>query len=182
MIVDVTEYVKFLTRHKIDANQFLFIYLLYKKEWKNIQRLRDADNLLFDPEDLQYLENIGMIQDMNKVGEHYADMYIVTDKIVSDLFMDTDIAAEEFFEEFPPFMYINGQKAPIRGVPKDLFLKKYLKYIRRNPNVHRKIMKAMHEQRESGAIKMRIDNWVFSEMWKLDDAQETGTSYGSREV
>lgn len=183
MFVDTAEFTKFMVRHNVRADQVLFIYLIYTKRYSDITMLFNSPLRGFSSEVIQDLVERGLIQDLNKEGEMFADLYMVSDSVANDLFVHTDFPAEEFWDTYPPFMHIQGKRVPIRGVPKETFLKTYMKKIQRNPNVHRKVMKALKTAIGQGEVNMRIDNWILSEMWKtVDPVSEEQQSYGTEEI
>lgn len=184
MFIDTTEFVKFMIRHNIRADQVLFIYLVYMRRLSDITLLFKSPLRGFSHEVIKDLEDRGYIQDLNQAGEKFADMFIISDTLINDLFMDTDFPAEQFWEAYPSHMYIQDKRVPIRGVPKDTFLSRYMSKIRRNPNIHRKVMKALEREKAEGGVNMRIDNWFFSESWKTtkDTEGSQQTTYGTKEL
>jgi len=78
---------------------------------------------------------------------------------------------KELFEEYPPFININGKFAPLRDISKrfaslDDFFFFYATQIGNNPEKHQEVLETLKWAKENGHINFGITNFVISHQWE----------------
>lgn len=177
------ELVDLLLKHKLTANQFVFLYLKLKNEDKRLYMYLETVRPLFK-EEIFDLEERGLIVNINSPSQYWADNYIVSGKFAKAIEPDISLA-EEFWNTYPGFCDINGNRAPLKGIGKEEFLDKYAKYVRRKADLHDRIMQALRYQKGKDEVKMRIDRWFDARTWESieqDLKKIKRTVYGQKEL
>jgi hypothetical protein len=165
MFEDLRAYTDLLVKHKITANQFLFLYLIHTQNFAILYELVHKGHG-FSPEDIEDLEQRDLIINLNKTpNEFYADSFIVTDRFAMDLFIENEQAAQEFWECYPLLINIDFRKIPAKTVNKEVFFKDYTKKIGHSKIKHDKVMTALRYAIKNDRINMGIKKWFESEQW-----------------
>ena len=98
MFHDVDRYVNFLADHKINQQQYLFLYCLRRKSWDAVNRYKEAfptdDKTMIGEANKQDLIKRGFIAQVADSGN--GDDYIVTDKF-EHIFIANKHAALDVF-------------------------------------------------------------------------------------
>jgi len=165
MFEDLRAYKDLLVKHKITANQFLFLYLIYTQEYATLYELVHKGHG-FSPDDIQDLEKRNLILNLNKTpNEFYADSFVVMDEFALDLFIEDTQAALEFWETYPLLISIDFRRIPAKTVNKEVFFKDYTKKIGHSKIKHDKVMEALKYAIKNDRINMGIKKWFESEQW-----------------
>ncbi len=77
----------------------------------------------------------------------------------------------ELFDEYPPFININGKYAPLKDISKrfaslDDFFFFYSSQINHNPEKHKEVMDILRWSKENGYITFGILSFVLSHQWE----------------
>lgn len=186
MIEDPKQFVEFLARHRLSSDQFLFMFLIYKENYTSLYIYTEQVKGLH-PEEIQDLVRRGYLRNENSApGDYFADSFIVTEKFTAVAFdMTNKDAATEFWDAYPPILYIDGKRFSATAVNKELFLEKYTKKIGYSKRLHKKVMAALTYGKQINAVNMGIEKWFQSEQWNQleKEMNETGTvkRYGDKE-
>jgi hypothetical protein len=165
MIGDLKEFVNFLVKHQMTAEQFLFCCLIYEKQFSLLYKIHQ-EREGFDIEAIRNLEDRGYVKDLNKSNETYADMYIVTEKFTEAIYCDTDAMFEELINTYPMFFYLDQKKLPAQSCDLDKLKLVYFNFIKRNPKKHKKIIEALNTIKAENGIYMGIEKWVTGRQWR----------------
>lgn len=155
---------------QLSANQYVFLYLKYKKDdvrlYKYLEKVRPLSQ-----KEMDNLEERGLIVNVNKAPNDYLpDRYLVTQKFVKAIEPSLK-PAEEFWDAYPGFTSINGTKAALKAISKDDFLFKYADLVKRDKELHQRIMRALRYMKGRDEVKMRIDKWIDSRMWETVESE-----------
>lgn len=170
MFINDEKYLKFLIENRLNANQFLFCYLLatVNRNHKYMVRYTKEVSLLSADEVSDLVER-GYLADMNSPGETYHDMYIVLDKFKDLLFIDSEVAFEAVWKKYPRYLQerINGKEvsAKTTGLGKDGLAHKYGKYIGNDIQKHERVLEALDWAIDNGKVTLGIEKFVLNHIW-----------------
>jgi len=176
-MINIVEYVEFLYKHNLTANQFLLMYLLMLKKYellykyitgiRNIEHIKEnfqgiPDYEINDLIDRKYIIYLGG-------DKTYADAYMVLDKFSKHFNIIEKQEALEFWNEYPEL--ITTQTASWRGrnMNKDAFVIFYNNLINHNKDIHNIIMKTLRYEKQKGIIKEGMQKWLERRSWESFD-------------
>lgn len=167
MFIEIEEYTKYLVKHRITPNQFLFLYLRKTLNTDILEYYMEGVKAWTRAE-LQDLVNRGFMDDVNSPGEEYAHAYFVTPKFLGEMFIEFEEAGDQLWNEYPPFFYLSdGKRVPARSCDKEEFEKTYGKRIKHNRKKHERIMELVRKLKKENRIDMGIEKFVASEQWSV---------------
>lgn len=189
-----SEIVEFCIKHKIRIEQYLFLWLLLRKDFNKPYReslskqyLREVSK--FRQEDIDDLEERQLIDNLNFAPNTLPEMYIVKEEIAREITV-TDDDGEELWNAYPPnFPLSSGGTFVARaGGDKDELIVKYLKKINYSPTKHKFVLqqlKAYKELVRSGKINgHKISDFIGMELWTTiaeisqKEVKEKGGTFG----
>lgn len=171
LFVETDKLVDFLTKNKLTVGQFMFCYLTYTKDWKNIYRYNE-ETVGFNPKELADLEERGLVRNLNKDGEDFCDMYIISQGLFKNIYIDLDVAGEELWETYPPFLYVDTKRVPARSCDKDALIKTYLRRIKNSKKKHEAVLTTLKKAITEDRVSMGIEKWVTSAQWESLEQEE----------
>lgn len=162
---NILELVDLLLKHKLTANQFIFLYLkinnMDEKLYRYLETTRPlSKNELFDLEEKGFIVNINQSAD-----DYWADGFVVSDRFIK-AFEPNTILAEEFWDTFPGFFINQGFDNPLKTIPKKEFLFRYAAFVETDNKLHHRIMRALRFQKGKGEVKSRIERWFDNHTWE----------------
>lgn len=184
MIASLEDYVGFLCKHNMTADQFLFCCLIHEGKFPLIYQLFNERGG-FDKKELQDLEERGYVINTNKENEVYADMYEITDLFKSEIYGEKYSMWKEFTDTYPKYFYIESKRLPAQSTDLDALQAVYLNKVKRSVKQHTHVINLLKYAVENDLINMGIDKWVRGEQWKAIESlmEETGKEqYGEREL
>lgn len=166
MKINIKDLVFLLNKLGVTANQFLFLTIIHEKLYASLYSYEEL-NVGFTMEERNDLIDKGYIVCISSNRkESYVDSYETTLKYEESMYnADPELAAEEFWEEFPPYIVIDGKKIPAKSVDREKFSTAYHKKIGKYKTVHEEVMKALQYAKSRNAITMGIEKWFLSEQW-----------------
>ena len=166
MFSNLKKYVSTLTGFDVTANQFLFLWLTYLKEYALMyEYVQNRDG--FTSEEIKDLQEKGYVMSLNQEGEYYVDSYVITDKFSETLFNeDPTLAAQEFWDTYPRLLYIDRKRFSARNTNKDLFLEVYQKQVGFSIDTHKRVMNALRYAINNKLVSMGIQKWFESKQWE----------------
>jgi hypothetical protein len=178
--------VDFLVKHRISSDQFLFMFLIYREDYVALYKYTEQVKGLH-PEEVQDLVRRGYLKSENNNAEYFADAFIVTDKFTSEIFEVTRDAALEFWDTYPPLIYVQGRRFSTKNEDKEKFLDEYTVKIGYSLRLHRKVMHALKYGIEVGAVNTGIGKWFRSKQWEelekeMNQNIGIGEKYGDKEL
>jgi len=183
MFIDVNKYVKTLVDFNITADQFLLLWLTHLKDYKLLYRYVSmgdgfTSNVVAD------LEKKGYLLNLNNTYDNYVDSFIVTDKFKETLFnSDDEIAPQEFWDNYPRLLYINGKRFSARAINKDKFFEDYQKEVGHSIDKHNKVMNCLKYAVKNRLISMGIQKWFESKQWEtIEEEIELRRKMGQNEL
>ncbi len=188
-INDVEEYVSFLTKHKMSADAFLYMYLIATKDYPLMFKyLSSGYGKGLSYEELMSLTSRGYLVNLNynPTVSFSADMFEVTSKFTDIL--DNWIKAnpaDEFWDAYPTYLWIEGKRFAARNMDKDEFTKLYMSKIAKTKAEHKTIMDALEFGKNNQRINVGLDKFIKTRMYndlakEMVDAPKN-TTYGDRE-
>lgn len=181
MIISIDRYVDFLVKKNLTEHQFLVCYLIYTKEIKAIVKYNNKFKI--SREELLDLIDRDFIIPIFDDPEHIFDLanLNVTPKFYEGLIIDED-NAEEIWDLYPSYLLINNTKVYSKSsMPKEDFIKMYLRITRRSQKTHERIKKVLEEyNRKNKYAEMGIDKFIGSEYWKELEKQKNAGTPGIR--
>lgn len=174
-----------LCRLKISPTQWWFMYLLHTKNYPAmLQYIEEVKP--FPKADIEDLLERGFIIDLNRPeGEVWADLFSLTDKGQTLMFIHTNDAGEELWAKYPNFIMVDAARVSAKTVDKDDLMETYADIISHNPVYHRRVLELLEYAIRNGMINMGIEKWVRSRQWEsLEELmdREEDTRYGEQEV
>jgi hypothetical protein len=184
MIASLEDYVGFLCKHNMSADQFLFCCLIHEGKFPLIYQLFNERGG-FDKDELANLEERGYVINTNKANETYADMYEVTELFRNEIYGEKYSMWKEFTDTYPKYISIENRRLPAQSTDLDALQSVYLNKTKRSIKQHKKIMDILKYAVENDHINMGIDKWVRGEQWKAVESimeEKSNEQYGEREL
>jgi hypothetical protein len=180
IIANVTDYVKFLIKHKLSTNQWLMLYLLYtekmvkNKQGKvtydiagNVYRWQDKgkgwtqaeiQDLVSKDYIIAFKKNYTI--DNQTIYGYMMDDLILTDKFAEIMFIDMEAAFEEILELYPDTMLVNGSTVFTKSGDLDKLSDAYHKAIKGSIHEHEKIKAIVSYAKERSLCNMKLDKFL----------------------
>ncbi len=164
MVESMKEYVKFLINEKITPNQYLICMFVGSKDWANAYQWTEH-GLPFKRSEVEDLVRRGLIAPSQDPTENGLDSYSMPEDVKPRFIIVNTDPGVDFWEAYPPFMWIDGRKVPLKGTSRDDFEDKYNKRINGNLVRHRRIMRALNYAKAHNQVNIGIEKWFGGEMW-----------------
>lgn len=164
-----------MAMYQLSADELLLVYLtllardeenqgIFFEKWHDNggqEKLRDLFNSLKEK---------GIIH-----KNYNPEAYIPNDIEFNKVFLKSWMKASgelgrELFDEYPPFLNINGKYAPLRDISKKFssleeFYFFYSSQIGHNPEKHKEVMEIMRWAKNNGHLNFGLTNFVISHQW-----------------
>lgn len=167
---EISEWVNLLLKHRLTANQFIFLYLKVRHKDEALYRFLETTRALSEKE-LNELEERGFIINANvSANDYWADHYIVADgfaKII-DPFLRM---AEDFWNLYPHMPLDGKRKTLLKAVDKIEFLFSYAFSVMLDNQVHASAMRALRYLIGKKEVNQRIEVWFEHKKWKTIEAE-----------
>lgn len=160
-----------LIKNKLTAHQFLIVKLIHEKRFENLDKyIKSSKSLNNIEEDLNHLNNVGLIDLYNSTNPKDFKNIKVTSKFIKE--MSEDDYFDELVNLYPVKVvrkngvtdYLRTERASSRRL--------YEMIVARNKSKHEHIMKCLRYEvdlrsREGSLGYMkRLPNWLVSREWK----------------
>lgn len=183
-MIDINNYIDFLTKNKLTEHQFLMLWLVHTKDAHNVARYKKAFgdfdiDQLEDLIDNGWIEDFGIVRDGKKTY-NIAD-FLVGDKFTEVVVIDEFDAIEELWSAYPHWVRIGGNnKGVAKATDPDVLGQKYIKIIKKNRQLHNRIIDAINKMKKKDPLApMKIENFVVSRHWEvLFEEQQNEFNYG----
>lgn len=154
--------------NKIGPQQFLFLFLIKKREKESIELYKEG----FPSEDGSMIGKFlkddlierGFLVHNPEKGKGVS-AYDVTEKFDKLFLKDRHEAADEFWKAYPGFVNINGRDVPLTNMDKYQFALKYAERIGYSVDEHKEVMLDLQFGVSKGLVKQNIDKFISAEMW-----------------
>jgi hypothetical protein len=118
-----------------------------------------------DPLEVQDLEEKGIIVNLNKGKDVWADHLLVADKF-AQYFITMDVQqANEFWKRYPDTINVQGKKFKTKTLNKEVILMEYQRLIKYDEKTHEKALKCLEHDKSKGLINTKIDKYIAGEPW-----------------
>lgn len=169
MFIDVKRYVKFMVDNKIGPQQFLFLYLIKRKEKETIELYKSGfpteDNSMIGAFLKQDLIDRGFLTHNIEKG-NVMSAYEVTEKFNNLFIKDRHEAADEFWKLYPGFVNIGGNNVPLTNMDRYQFALKYAERIGYSIDEHKAVLEDLKFGVSKGLVRQNIDKFISSQMWE----------------
>jgi hypothetical protein len=180
-MINFHNYMDFLVRKRINANQFILTYFIYSVEigeghkyFKLIKEYADAfgfkdmktnKRALCSPEEKEDLVKKKLLIRLD--DKEKASSYKATDEFKRH-FITMYEATQQFFAEYPGFALIKGKRIPLKTakiMPRDELRKLYMGIIKGDRSMHEEILKDVRFAKEHNFINFNIGNFIENQYW-----------------
>lgn len=177
------ETIDFLCKHKLTLNQFAICLLIHKKDTAIMIRINNeigtiGNYLIPNGVDSQgnkkYKKEIVDLIDrdflkltfIDKDNKYNLDNFEVTTKFTDKFLQEADLF-EEFWQEYPKFIYVQGLEFPAKSTDYDELKEKYLKLIKNSKKKHKEIIERLKLFKSNNTYaQMGIEKFVGSRQWE----------------
>lgn len=174
MLFNTKRIIDICAKRQITTNQLLYLYGIYKGDWKALYKLANEVKIIAAELELKDLVDRGYL--INWSGEwknQNVDNFEITDKFKHLVFIDTHDAGEELFKEYPKWIVIEGRSIPAtqggdyRGkyYGKDEILELYCNKISNDYVQHEMNMVGLRKAIASNIQFPVLRKFVFDELW-----------------
>jgi hypothetical protein len=175
MFISEEKFVDVLSKSGLSPNQYLFAYLIHKGNFPLMYRyVREVGR--FKLEDIQTVLEKGYIIDVNKDRgdrtETFPDHYIPTSSFKELMINETEDDVEELWEIYPPFILINGNKAPGKSTDISVLAKPYSVAIKGSPDKHQEVKEILEWAIEKKVISMGFEKFILGRGWEFFKAMK----------
>jgi len=165
MIFEIKKLDGILNKFNITISQLYILNCIYCKEIQAIKNHIDknVDTFL---NDLKYLESLSYLEYHGRDIENidFFD-YALTESFINQMYLDVDKAGNEFFNAYPSYIEINGNKILAKKGDRDALIEQYCKDINYDIEKHNKILKAIPIAIAQGSLNMAIRNFIESKLY-----------------
>ncbi len=178
-MINIKEYVDFLSKAGLTANQFLLLYLTMLKRYdliyQYVESIRRNNKEIAEsfggiPQyEIENLKNRGFMDSFG--DEKYADNYVVLDKFKKYFKTIDSSEALEFWKLYPDRIYNDTTSWRGKNMNKDEFLIFYNNLINHDKDTHDIIMKTLKYEKTKGLIKEGMQKWLERRPWESFDEQ-----------
>lgn len=184
MYDNAKEFIKIMSKLEVNANQFLFLYLVFLKDKEITKMYREGylkgTRLEAVTEfDIQYLIQKGYLEDHNLIDRDEAvkkrilENFAVTDDFISQVYLiNSNQAAEELWAVYPSYLYINGERKPVgKAWDYNIFHKEYEDIVKNDLKTHKKILDDVRriKNENGGCAYVKLENYIRSRAWEITD-------------
>lgn len=163
-IKDIDKFIDFLMEHRITSDQYLYL-MLYAIE-KDATRYRYIEKVRgLTVKQVEDLVKRGYLINNNEPNQYYHDQITITPWARNIMLSDVALFAEEFWEAYPLFIWVDGKKFAARNMDRDEFIGKYMNRIGSSEKKHKEVMEVLHYAVSNNLINVGIKKFVGSEMW-----------------
>ena len=155
-------YINYIIIHKLTQEQFLLLHILYQERKDLLDKYKKA----FPNEE-------GTMISKYQINDLIRREFIIKTKTgfklgkkFLEIFVDSDLATEEIYELYPPFIERNGVSIPLTTMDRRLFGKIYINKIKGSYDEHEEIKKDIQYAINYGLISTGIEKFLTSEQWK----------------
>lgn len=184
-INDLEEYVDFLIEHKISADAYMFMLLISLDELAILYKFIELNHGLRQKELNSLVERGYLINDNSVPNQYMADCYRVSPRFQKLLMKQSHSMVDELWDNYPPYLWIEGSRYNARNIEKANLVIKYLTAIKNSRRKHRKVLKALEYGKTHNLINVGLKKFVATEMWdQLELEMEENANvkqYGSKE-
>lgn len=160
----IEPYVEFLTKHKINPEQYLLLSFLY---FNRIDLIRDYKTAfpkdtksVLVPDDMKDLIKKGFIIPHEK-GYKLSETFI-------NIFVTPEVVVDEIYNIYPPFLIKDtGMHIPLLGMDREVFKTIYLRTIKNSLKEHQEVIADILYGKQNNLILIGIDKFLTSQQWKI---------------
>lgn len=168
MLKDIKHLLTFLNKEGVTLKGFITTYLIYKNDDELLYSFIMHDKAMTE-EAFAKLVNKGWLkkskypsnlkEDEYEIGEHF-----------KRIILKLNDNAEKLWEEYPAFMYINGNKVPCKTMDKEVFKQLFIDKNLGYPKKFEGILQAVETMKQE-EIQMKIETFIRSEQWDIINQQ-----------
>ena len=163
MIGDIDKYVDFLSTNNLSPTQFLYLYLCYTQDKKNI------DKLEIDRFDINYLVDNGWLSEVWEGGLIVYDLHksTVRKKFIDKFAIDEEDAYQQLCDVYPKWIVVKNIPYPtIKGDPAKI-AEIYRKYHKNNKHLHEEAVEITKKYYNNHPVTGNIEDYILNRRWLL---------------
>ncbi len=186
MLIEID--IDLLCDHNMSANQFLLVYLIYKKELGKITEYVEQNGIT--DEEIQDLIDKKIIHNANSQGEYDWSKIIIRERFAELIFGDFSVMWDEFWSTYPSTVIRpEGNKGTLKGSQKRM-KDKYKKIVGKDLKKHQHILRMLQFELKYKALEdsmkymKTLSRWLNDESWMEyeeiynESHSESKTGYG----
>lgn len=157
-----------LKEHKITANQFLIVSLVYKKEYGELEEI--VEQIGFANEISNLVEK-KIIHNGNPEGEYDWSKIIIRDRFAEQIFGDFSVMWDEFWSTYPSSVIRpEGNRGALKGSQKKM-KEKYKRIVGKDLKKHQHILRLLNFELKTRAMEdsmkymKTLSTWLNNESW-----------------
>lgn len=186
------ETIDFICKHKITLNQFAICLLIHKKDGAAIIQLNTELGVIGDcmipvgkkpdgktkyKKELVDLIEREFIDIIYPNHGYEIDNLKVTAKFTDEFITPLSLAPEEFFNNYPKTIYVNGIEYPARSCDFEDMAKAYIKAIKGSIKKHKLIQVSLETDKQTSQYaKVNIMNYIGGRVWESNQNTTTAKS------
>jgi len=167
MLIEID--IDLLCENNISANQFLLVYLVYKKELGKLTEYVESNGIA--DEEIQNLIDNKIIHNANSDGEYDWSKIVIRERFAEQIFGDFSVMWDEFWSTYPATVIRpEGNKGTLKGSQK-LMKDKYRKIVGKDLKKHQHILKMLNYElklrniEDSMKYMKTLGRWFKDESW-----------------
>lgn len=162
MIGDIDKYVDFLSTNNLSPSQFLYLYLCYTQDKKNIDKLSINDY------DIKYLADTGWLEGTCTIdGEYNLYKCNVTKDFINKFAIDEEDAYQQLCDVYPKWIVVKNIPYPtIKGDPAKV-AEIYRKYHKNNKHLHEEAVEITKKYYNNHPVTGNIEDYILNRRWLL---------------
>lgn len=169
MIENIKSFVNLLDELNVTSDQFLLMQLIYQQEYASLYRYA-TNNIGFNTQAIQDLLDKGYLKDTNSNSNTFnSDELEVTPKFSKLFALNNKNNAQEFWNTYPPYIWINNTQVAARNIDYDRFIIYYQQSLGAKDEMHKRVMAALVYAKKHDLICMGISKWILSRQWEATE-------------
>lgn len=170
MFLNEEKTIDLLVKHKINANQLHFMYLIYSGS-SQIYRIANEGKKFYQSE-IDDLIDRGFIENMNMTRSALNDNYVVlpdspNGKEILEFFNEDITMGDELWNVYP-YSFMGGERTfPAKTCDREEISNLYIKRIKGSAKKHREIIALVKRAVAMNLINTGIEKFVKGEQWEF---------------
>lgn len=158
ILIDI--YVKFLAKHKITEKQLLAMLLAYNNRNDLIEVYKNA----FETKEILTAKDKEVLREKGLVRIDNLGRYVVSNKF-KNLYVNKDVATEEVFRIYPPYVKQEGKIIAACVMDRSVFANLYNIAIMSFSEEHQEVLKDIEYGKSHKLLNIGIEKFLKSKYW-----------------
>lgn len=175
MFVDFNLYVKYLSDHKMTADQFAYCWMIYHKDMNNIEKYVRAVGPFSQQKILDLMERGYILTSNPGSSDLYLGELVVTPKFTDQILFDIGYEEEvldDFIRIYPPFVMVQGTRYSTTSIDRESISRYYVNQVLKRDKIKHKMIiektKKVVKLMEIGEIAIvKLDKFIRGHQWNI---------------